>query len=176
MDFLSKGVFTTFDAPGAFLTYVFGTNSEGDLVGTHFDVDPAHSAAFVLSKGQFTTLLYGTRQNEAHGINARGDVVGWFFGFFQGTHGFLLSQGTFSAIDVPSANFTNALGINARGDIVGVYGDAAGTHGFLLSGGAYSTIDPPGSIYTQANGINTRGDIVGNYSNATGGHAFLLSN
>jgi probable HAF family extracellular repeat protein len=49
-------------------------------------------------------------------------------------HGFLLSRGTFTTIDVPNGNFTNAFGINERGQIVGRYVDASGNvHGFLAT-------------------------------------------
>jgi hypothetical protein len=48
------------------------------------------------------------------------------------THGFLLSQDVFSAIDVPGATSTNALGINESGDIVGAYTTGGVTRGFLL--------------------------------------------
>ena len=48
-------------------------------------------------------------------------------------HGYLLSEGQFSTIDLPGATFTRAAAINSRGDIVGS-GIVAGVfHGFLLS-------------------------------------------
>ena len=56
-----------------------------------------------------------------------------FYDDTTGTHGFLLSKGVFTPIDVPGATLTFASGINPRGDIVGLYSDATGTHGFLLS-------------------------------------------
>jgi hypothetical protein len=52
------------------------------------------------------------------------------------SHGFLLSKGEFTAIDVPAAFGiqTGASGINPQGDIVGTYSDGSGqTRGFLLS-------------------------------------------
>ena len=47
-------------------------------------------------------------------------------------HGFLLSGGTYSAIDYPNAINTYVTGINDFGEIVGQWDDAAGmrTHGF----------------------------------------------
>lgn len=51
-------------------------------------------------------------------------------GTFGGSHGFLLSKGGFTTIDVPGASFgARVRGINIQGDIVG---DTFG-HGFLLS-------------------------------------------
>jgi hypothetical protein len=49
------------------------------------------------------------------------------------THGFLLSGGQFTTIDIPGATLTDAEKINPRGDIVGFYVSAGLTHGFLLS-------------------------------------------
>src|SRR5262249_11541444 len=92
-----------------------------------------------------------------------------------GTHGFLLSRGTFTTIDVPFATQgTEAFGINNAGQIVGFYADASGTHGFLLSGGAYFTLDDPLGANTQAFGINDAGQIVGRYRDASGFRAFPM--
>src|SRR5262245_8487138 len=54
---------------------------------------------------------------------------------------------TFTTIDSPGSNDTNATGINEAGQVAGYYDVIAdiGPHGFLLTGGSYSTIDPPGS-------------------------------
>jgi hypothetical protein len=78
--------------------------------------------------------------NDNGGINAQRDIVGVYCdtapcrGASLDAHGFLLSRGVFSSIDVPGAILTNAFGINERGEIVGVYEDAAGFHGFVLAG------------------------------------------
>ena len=55
------------------------------------------------------------------GINDRGDIVGAFTDSNRKGHGFLLSNGVYTAIDVPGAAATLARGINSRGDIVGSY-------------------------------------------------------
>src|SRR5437773_774333 len=84
---------------------------------------------------------------------------------------------TFTTIDVPGANFTQAGGINDRGQIVGGYSIGGGllVHGFVLDHGTFTTIDVPGANFTQAGGINDRGQIVGGYHDAVGReHGFLL--
>ena len=49
-------------------------------------------------------------------------------------HGFLLSNGAFTTIDVPGATLTVATGINSGGDIVGDYFDSSGNrHAYLLA-------------------------------------------
>lgn len=72
-----------------------------------------------------------------------------------------LAQGTYTQIDYPGANMTEATGINNAGDITGLYEDSAGGHGFLLSKGVYTTIDYPGAQYSYLYGINDNGQIVG---------------
>jgi len=71
---------------------------------------------------------------------------------------------TWTTIDYPGADSTQALGINNNGDIVGLYTLGGQTHGFLYKAGTFSSIDVPGAIQTVAQGINDSGLIVGFYS------------
>ena len=61
-------------------------------------------------------------------------------------HGFLLSEGTFTTIDVPGSDLYRGHGINDAGQIVGRFHRCAtwASHGFLLSEGTFTTIDVPG--------------------------------
>ena len=94
------------------------------------------------------------------GINPQGEIVGIFDS--RAIHGFLLSNGTFTTIDVPGAVSTAAESINLARRHRGAYRDSSGNlHGFLLSNGNFTTIDLPGAVQTQAFNINPRGDIVG---------------
>jgi probable HAF family extracellular repeat protein len=105
------------------------------------------------------------------GISDRGDIVGSYTDAAKKTHGFLLSNGVFTTIDVPGATITIARGINARGDVVGTYqfvpskpgGDL---HGFLLKDGILTTFDYPGHLNTIAQRISASGIIVGCYHDA----------
>ena len=92
-------------------------------------------------------------------------------------HGFLLSNGSYTTLDVPSSTLTTAHGINTSGQIVGQYFDAGDDgHGYLLSDGSYTTLDVPGSISTGAHGINDSGQIVGSYVDADNTtHGFLAT-
>ena len=182
--------FTTIDFPCASDTGAFGINSRGDIVGD-YDRD---QHGFLLSKGHFTTIDFpGASATAGRGINREGDIVGLYC--LEGTiptlcnrtglHGFLVSQGTFTTVDVPGASSTAAFAINSDGDIVGDYSTTtgpcaavpgAGCHGFLLSKGTFTTIDVPCALGTMARGISPEGNIVGFYLNATGFHGFLFSN
>jgi uncharacterized membrane protein len=57
---------------------------------------------------------------QASGVNGTDQIVGIYQGS-TGTHGFLLSGGTFTSLDKPSAQATAAFGINSSGQIVGEY-------------------------------------------------------
>ncbi len=80
---------------------------------------------------------------------------------------------TFSTIDVPGAQETEAHGINDAGQIVGDFVDNAGLHGFLYDRGTFTTIDVPGAQSTQAFGINDSGHIVGVFDTPPVGHQRL---
>ena len=121
--------------------------------------------------GQQQTFVYhaidvtGASITNAQGINARGDVVGFYV---QGgvTHGFLLSDGMIATIDYPGAAYTDARGINAGGDIVGAYrmlGEPpVNLHGYLRNQyGEFTPLDLPGHTNTIAQRITSTGLIVG---------------
>jgi YVTN family beta-propeller protein len=113
----------------------------------------------------------GAVTSQIFAINNRGVSVGT-----GPDHAFILSNGTFTNIDVPGGVETQPFGINDNGDVVGAYFDPSFTqqHGFLLKAGAYTTIDYPGASGTQARGINNAGQIVGEYSTPGHTHGFRL--
>jgi probable HAF family extracellular repeat protein len=113
----------------------------------------------------------------ANGINAMGQIVGYYANA-GGTHGFLLSDGTYTSLDDPLASSgTLALGINAGGQIVGQYATSSAYHGFIYSGGGYTTLDHPSAFnLTTAYGINGAGQIVGYYNDSSlNSHGFLFT-
>jgi uncharacterized membrane protein len=188
---LSSGVFTTIDVPGAGSTTARAISSRGDIVGGYDKAGVGHG--YLLSGGVFTTIDFpgadttptrvcGQRGGTAAGgINLLGDIVGIYSegGDF---HGFLLSRGTFTTIDVPGGTCTHALGISTAGDIAGWFiGADTLIHGFLLSGGIFTTIDVPGNLAAAAFGIDPSSTfIVGKYSPTTPTfgvlvHGFLLT-
>jgi probable HAF family extracellular repeat protein len=76
-------------------------------------------------------LLYN---NPTPGINPQGQIVGYYNDADGRAHGFLLSGGSFSTIDVPGAINNCNFDINQRGEIVGIYQSADGQfHGFVLT-------------------------------------------
>ena len=109
----------------------------------------------------------GATSTAARSINDANQIVGSFTDS-AGTHGFVLSGGSFSTIDVPEATAsfgTFASGVNDADQIVGDYFVATGQqHGFLDMGGTFTAIDVPGVLHsTAALDINNSSWIVGYY-------------
>jgi uncharacterized membrane protein len=140
---LSDGEFTIIDAPGALRTHLFKMNSRGQAIGGF--VNSANQEELLIwEKNRLTMMTLPNGRPVAldnGGINERGDVVGTYCdtavpcGILPtGNHGFLISGGEFTTIDLPGAVSTATLGINARGDIVGAYfNSTGGAHGFVLT-------------------------------------------
>src|SRR5688572_13291750 len=112
----------------------------------------------------------GSIETEAHGLNARGAIVGRYVDSNGVSHGFLFKAGQFSTIDMPGAAETLvARGINARGDIVGNYIDQNSEfRAFLLSNGRFRQINYPGASATLVEEINNAGDITGAWIDTSG--------
>ena len=166
--------FTTLNIPGATDAAAEGVNDQGAIVGSVLDSQGGHG--FLLFQGKFTRFRFpGSSSTNASGINNHGQIVGDYTNGASskaGQFGFVVHNGVFQSISVPSAPATTrALGINNLGAIVG----AAGLNGFLLSSGHFTTIHFPGSTQTEAFGINDFGVIVGTYFDARNfTHGFKL--
>lgn len=132
-----------------------------------------------------------SRATSAQGINLAGDIVGFYGDGVGKSHGFLLSGGQFTTIDVPGTLVgvtgtlpTVARGISPSGDIVGnftapynppastsvgfdspAYCPAAGSvaciKGFLYSHGQFSAVLVPGHPGAIPQRITPDGDIYG---------------
>lgn len=119
----------------------------------------------------------------ATGISPSGEIVGIYGDASFNEHGFLLSQGNFTTIDVPGALVgisgtlqTEANGINGAGDIVGDYFVPPGApgapqclaalspacrRGFLYRNGQFSSVLVPGKKGSIPNSIAPDGTIYG---------------
>jgi hypothetical protein len=140
------GEFTFVNVPGADETNPAKSTPSG-IIGGEYDNIGGPGHLFVYTRGEFATFALPNGKSvsgDNGGINARGDMVGTYCATAPGAcsiaptgvHGFLLSGGEMTSIDVPGSVATAVGGINSRGDIVGVYFDAAGgAHGFLRQPG-----------------------------------------
>src|SRR6266849_1354242 len=137
---LQDGQFTTFDPPGSTFTNALGINDRGDIVG-RFVIAGGGVELFVLGNGEFTTFAIPNvmpLSEDNGGINALGDIVGRYCDAspcLTGPmgHGFVISGGALTTIDVPGAVGTGTFGINGRREVVGGYFDAGGAlHGYVM--------------------------------------------
>jgi uncharacterized membrane protein len=181
--YLIRGAFTTLQYPGTSENWINAINNAGTvIVGWYIDAQ-GHDHAYTVINGTYVALpdYPGASNTDATGVNDTGSIVGyWSSGGFR--HGFLLTGGIYTSIDVPGADpatkpGTRPHGINNAGTIVGEYADLSGMiHGFVLSNGIYTTLDYPGALSTKAGGINDAGTIVGEYTDANGhNHGFLAT-
>ena len=137
----------TVDFPTAFATQANDINSSGVAVGTY--TIGSTQNAFVDNNGaltQFVNPLNASFSTVATGIDARGDIVGYYTDGSNVTHGFVyvVGSGTFLTIDDPNADTTTeVLGVNDNDMIVGMYMTSAGTFGFE---GYNSALPEPGTL------------------------------
>jgi hypothetical protein len=75
-----------------------------------------------------------TGSTNAIGINAAGDIVGFYSDINFKLYGFLLRNGVFRLVAPYRSTSTAAFGINLQGDIVGFYSDASGLWAWLSPG------------------------------------------
>jgi len=118
----------------------------------------------------------------ASGINNSGEVVGSYQDSGSVLHGFYLTGGSYTSVDVPSSASTVASGVNNAGLITGYYTDLtanAGVHGFTgPSGGSYTGFNNPNAASigaTYGSATNDSSTTVGYYNDNTTGaqHAFV---
>src|SRR6185436_10537298 len=177
--FLSGGIFTEYDVPGAVQTNLLSINDTGEFTGGS---DPGSGIfeAFVGRDGTLTTfsvpvalltLAYEINNNKKLVVGYFIDAGGILHGYYRDANGALHFP-----ID-PSGSVTTVLfGLNDRNWVVGRYADSGGaTHGlFFIPPNQFATFDYPGSTFTSLNGINDKGVICGRYVDASGiAHGFL---
>jgi probable HAF family extracellular repeat protein len=161
---LSGGKYTSFDVPagltepypGVVGTYPMAINDHGQIVGyTYSNIrpppePPAVGFLFNSSGGNYTTIVannpFSTYTSTGpNGINNAGQIVGGYATDERGpTHGFLLSGGSYTTIDVPGSvngpfTGTTIAAINNAGQML--VNSSLGS--FLLSGGTYTPLNVP---------------------------------
>ena len=124
-----------------------------------FDRDtPAFSFATIDVPGALATT--------PQGINAGGDISGWYVDASRHAHGFILHDGSLTQIDSPGADNTNVRGIGPDGTIVGTYAndneEAVASHGFKRTpDGSFERVHYPDHLNEVAQRILPDGTILG---------------
>jgi hypothetical protein len=127
-----KGVFTSFDPPGAISSSASTVSPSGAVVGAYTDSGGV-THGYLLDHGTYTTIDFpGAIFTFIGANNPEGDIVGIYDDAADVGHSFLLSHGVFASFDPPGAIFSDAAGINPGGIIVGIYVDSAFVeHGYI---------------------------------------------
>ena len=158
---------------------LLGVNDSNVAVGFYTDAGGNnHGYEYNISSNRYSSVtdpkLPGASLTPA-GINAEGDVAGFYTNSAGTTDGFLKTHnGHFIDLAVRGAASTNALGVNSSDEVVGVYtvgsGSSAVMHGFTWTPDhGFSTVDDPhGAGTTTINGVNDRGQLVGFYVDGAG--------
>ena len=180
---VSKGSFTTVDAPGASATMLLRINNNGQILGNVPNLSSIQS--FLYDNGKFDKIIFTGKEylTGAEGLNNSGQIAGNIYeisGWMRmAVGGFLKDGDSYSEIDGPlNAISYMVLDINDPGQVVGHFTDSDGTHGFLYdrAKNSFTVIDHPDAVSTQAYGINNSGSIVGQYTDSDGkDHGFLKS-
>lgn len=183
--------FTFINFPGqvntGYLALNFGaTGSKQTLVGYSGNSTAPVTAGFLLDFSTahgvdtetFSTVpkYPGSTTSFPFAINNTGQIVGAYIDSAGDYHGYVLTNGTFTAINVPFTGAVNTepTAINDEGDIVGTWGPE-NNQGFVLSGGVYTMILVPGNDNTEPYGINDSGVVVGAVGEAGTEYGFELS-
>jgi len=168
-------VITTFDYPGTGnLTLPQKINDPGDVVGSYIDSLGVSRGFVRFSNGSFSAPIVDPNDTvgftEGRGINNSRTVVGDYAISDGTTHGFFLSNGTFTEYDVPGATSTLVLGINNPGDFTGTFDPGSGIfQAFVSRGGTITSWSVPAAASTLAYEINDSKQLtVGYYVDASG--------
>jgi uncharacterized membrane protein len=116
---LDRGRLTTFKVPGAQVTFPYGINDHGQVVGLSSGGLTATTASGFLrdAQGRFTAINRpGATVTVAFDVNDRGQVAGGYYDPSGRQHGFLRDLGRYQTLDAPGGNV--AYGINDRGEVV----------------------------------------------------------
>ncbi len=154
-----------------------GVNPAGEFVGDYFRA-PTETPRRGGYKGKDAafqsdvTLPFPAVRVAARGINAKGDIAGWFVDVAGGAaQGFVMKGGVTTVLNHPDATMTFVQGINNKGEMSGSWEDVDGnSHGFTLDSDlvTWTSFDAPVGDQTQAFQINNLGQIaVNGFDDAT---------
>ncbi len=167
----ATGQLTDYSGSGTLIQPV-AINNAGMVAGDY------GSNGFVSVSGLISVIsLGGSTGTTVTGINAGGEIVGYYEDASGVSHGFTDINGAFTTIDPSGSQSTEVTAVNDGGTVAGEYADASGDlFGFVDSGGTVTPIDPDGSQFVTVTGINDSGTVVGDYLDANFvEHGFVLS-
>jgi len=161
--FLSNGIYTSFDYPGAIFTVIEGINDAGDFVGRYFPINGPYHGFASIGDNLIDIAIPDATYTEPTDINNNGEIVG-FYDSSGTSSGFLREKnGTLHyPLRPPGGDdtFVQFLSINDRGEVVGQQ-----LAGLYYSDGTYISYAFRNLLATTFTGINRRGLICGSAFN-----------
>lgn len=143
-----------------------GLNKSDVFTADYIDSTTGATVPYLGMKYKFQSKVRLSIKNggsAVRGIDAAGDVAGWYYDPTTGLQrGFLIIGGTASKVDFPNATYTVMEGLNDKGIATGQFEDASSViHGFYysISTGKYKQLDAPGAATTQVWGLNNH-DVI----------------
>jgi hypothetical protein len=143
---------------------VTGYTASSNTIGG-FVLDFTYTPAFTASNVR-EVYVPGSNATVPVKINDAGQMVGLYYDTAGAVHGFLFSNGQYSAIDFPGAVATEALAINnwEVPAIAGDYTDTGGkVHGFVLLGKQFLPVNAGFAVNLSVRGINDLAQMTGAY-------------
>lgn len=156
---------------------ITGINASGQVSGSVSTATGTHAVRYTPGVGWEMLRGLDARFSVANGINAAGDVTGYYTNPQGFTHAFRYRDGSGVEDIAPiSANFSQGFGINDDGVVVGVSSDVSGLAAFVAVPGSPATALPTmGGGFDFACGINNAGQIAGSGMTSDGTqHAWRL--
>jgi len=157
-----------------------GLNNSNVFTADYIDSTTGATVPYLGKKYKFQSKVKLSIKNggsAVRGIDAAGDVAGWYYDTTTGLQrGFLIIGGTASKVDFPKATYTVLEGLNDKGIATGQFEDASSViHGFYynIATGKYKQLDAPGASTTQVWGLNNKGVITASIPGA-GSYVYCL--
>lgn len=148
--------------------YVQAAPSSPVGIQMDFSFDPVSGAGTIANVQQ--VYFPGSQFTVPIKVNDAGQIVGLYLDPSGRQHGFLFSEGQYSAIDYPGAVSTEALAINnwPIPAIAGDYTDTAGrVHGFVVIAGQFLPVNASFATNLSVTGVNDLGEMTGSYDLGT---------
>ena len=131
------------------------------------------SAPLALAQGTYTQIDFpGATQTGATGIDAAGDISGYYVDSGSQAHRFLFISSIYTTIDYPGAGNTQLNGINDSNQIVGFAYDPVIGFVYDAQTAAFTSISYPGASATYPYAINDANTIVGIFTNGNNSTLF----
>ena len=154
---------------GGAVVLVLGGCSEGVPTGPSSAGRAPTAPAFDRNSPSFAFTpidVPGAISTNPQGINARGDVAGWYVDAQKHFHGFILQEGNITTIDYSGAEYTDVRGIGPDGTVVGTFANSGeevvAFHGFKrYPDGTTERVHFPRHLYEIPQRILADGTILG---------------